>query len=452
MAPCAPSERSGGWALAPWRSPGRLGRALAGVLLGAVWAGLLLLIVVAAALAPSRLLAGSLTAAVLAAALAAAQPAAALERQRPALFLCQPIPGRRWPRRAGKGIARLVSPLRSAARWRAIAYLLGAAPLRLAAGVAVVAIWLGSLALAASPLVLMALPVAPRELDFHEPRLGWGLLVGAGLALEVGPEVVVELPRPGLVGIGSLLGAAALLLAAPRVTLAAARLDAALARSLLAAGRPETLGARIRSLEAAEAAARALAEVDRRRLQHRIEAGAMRRLARLVALLGATRPLLVREPAAAAIQVARALEEARAASADLAEVARLIRPVILADRGLDAALSALIARCPAPVALRIEPDLRLSGAVETAAYLVLAEALANVAAHARASAVEATVSLAGDRLLIEVRDDGRGGADPSGPGLRAVRTRAVALGGAMSLASPSGGPTALRVELPLEGP
>jgi signal transduction histidine kinase len=128
---------------------------------------------------------------------------------------------------------------------------------------------------------------------------------------------------------------------------------------------------------------------------------------------------------------------------------RGIHPVILEDRGLDPALSAVVARSPVPVALHVEIDERPPPAVESTAYFVVSEALTNVARHAQANAAQVSILRSGDRLIIEVRDDGLGGADASkGTGLTGLRNRVAAHGGSLHVVSPEGGPTTLLVEIP----
>jgi signal transduction histidine kinase len=128
---------------------------------------------------------------------------------------------------------------------------------------------------------------------------------------------------------------------------------------------------------------------------------------------------------------------------------RGIHPVILEDRGLDAALSAIVARSPIPVDLDITIGERPPATVESAAYFVVSEALTNVARHSDATRARVAIARRGDRLLVEVSDDGRGGADPSqGTGLAGLAERAAAMGGTMDVLSPTGGPTTLLVELP----
>ncbi len=128
---------------------------------------------------------------------------------------------------------------------------------------------------------------------------------------------------------------------------------------------------------------------------------------------------------------------------------RGIHPAILSDRGLDAALSAVVARSPVPVTLQVTVAERPPPVVESAAYFVVTEALTNVARHSRATTAAVTIERAGDRLVVEVRDDGVGGAAvDGGSGLRGLHDRVTALGGTLHILSPDGGPTSLIAELP----
>ncbi len=158
-----------------------------------------------------------------------------------------------------------------------------------------------------------------------------------------------------------------------------------------------------------------------------------------------------RDPQSAEVLVAESHEEAKAALAELRDLVRGIHPVILEDRGLDAALSAVVARVPVPVALEVDVAERPPPAVESAAYFVVSEALTNVGRHAQATQAWVAIVRHGDKLLIEVRDDGIGGAgrpDGGGTGLAGLADRVSALGGRLDLISPTGGPTTVLVELP----
>ena len=134
---------------------------------------------------------------------------------------------------------------------------------------------------------------------------------------------------------------------------------------------------------------------------------------------------------------------------ELRNLARGIHPAVLSDRGLDAALSAVVTRCPVPVTLSINLPTRPPAAVESAAYFAVAEALTNVAKHAQATRVHVSIVLQNNRLIVEVRDDGVGGAAASEEGgLSGLAERVSALGGWLRVLSPHNGPTCVMVELP----
>jgi signal transduction histidine kinase len=140
-----------------------------------------------------------------------------------------------------------------------------------------------------------------------------------------------------------------------------------------------------------------------------------------------------------------------AATAELRELARGIHPAALTEGGLRPALDALVTRSRVPARLTAVPERRFPAAVEATAYFTVAEALTNAARYAGARLVEVTAAHADDRLRVQVRDDGRGGADPAaGSGLRGLADRAAALGGELSLTSPPGGGTVLTVEIPCD--
>jgi signal transduction histidine kinase len=151
-------------------------------------------------------------------------------------------------------------------------------------------------------------------------------------------------------------------------------------------------------------------------------------------------------------RVVHAHEEAKAALQEIRDLVRGIHPVLLEDRGLDAALSAVVARAPIPVSLEVDVDPRPSPEVESAAYFVVSEALTNVARHSGATNAAVTLVRAGEHLVVEVRDNGGGGADGDngGTGIAGLRERAASLGGSIHLDSPPGGPTILRAVLPCE--
>ena len=219
----------------------------------------------------------------------------------------------------------------------------------------------------------------------------------------------------------------------------------------------ELVGTAIANAEAqaALAASRArivtAADEAQRRIQRDLHDGAQQRLVTLALRL---REAQATAPPAAAELVARldgVADGLVAALEDLREIARGIHPAALAAGGLPPALTALARRSPVPVDLRVQVAGRLPGPVEIAAYYVVSEALANIAKHASATAATVTVATGEGALRVSVRDDGRGGAAfGRGSGLVGLRDRAEALGGRITLHSPSDAGTALEVNLPLE--
>ena len=150
--------------------------------------------------------------------------------------------------------------------------------------------------------------------------------------------------------------------------------------------------------------------------------------------------------------VADAREQARQALAELRDLVRGTAPAILIDRGLVAAIGAVAGSSPVTTAVdsTLAPGERLPPAIERAAYFVVAESLANVAKHSGATRCDVGLRRDADRLVVEVRDDGSGGAAITpGGGLAGLRDRVEALDGSLSVSSPPGGPTIVHVELPL---
>jgi signal transduction histidine kinase len=142
--------------------------------------------------------------------------------------------------------------------------------------------------------------------------------------------------------------------------------------------------------------------------------------------------------------------ELQASLDELRELARGIHPAVLTDRGLGPALEALASRAPVPVEIASVPPEGLPEATATAIYFVVSEGLTNVAKYARAEHATVAVRRATDEIVVEVRDDGVGGADlASGSGLRGLSDRVAALDGRLELHSPPGEGTRLRVEIPV---
>jgi signal transduction histidine kinase len=217
------------------------------------------------------------------------------------------------------------------------------------------------------------------------------------------------------------------------------------------ARRARVLRERVDDLRGARERIIAAADAERRRIERDLHDGAQQRMVAVAVTLSLAQAQFGTDPAKAAELVAQAREEAQLAVKELRELARGIHPAVLSDHGLGPALEALAARAPVPVEVCGVPADTLPSEVEAAAYFVTAEALTNVAKYANASEAFVQLSVEDDRLRVQVRDDGVGGADPSaGSGLRGLRDRVDALDGQLELESPLGGGTSVTVEIPLE--
>jgi signal transduction histidine kinase len=214
--------------------------------------------------------------------------------------------------------------------------------------------------------------------------------------------------------------------------------------------RARVLRARVDDLRSARQRILAAADEERRRIERDLHDGAQQRMVAVAVTLGLAESRFASDPDGAAQLVAQAREEAQLAVKELRELARGIHPALLSDRGLGPALEALATRAPVPVEVSGVPSDPLGSEVEACAYYVTAEALTNVAKYAHASSAWVELSLEDDRLRVQVRDDGVGGADPThGTGLRGLRDRVDALDGDLDVDSPRGGGTIVTVEVPV---
>jgi signal transduction histidine kinase len=234
------------------------------------------------------------------------------------------------------------------------------------------------------------------------------------------------------------------------VTPAMARLQARPGRRLLAPDPSVDLSLRVARLTATRAAALDAHAAELTRIERSLHDGTQNRLVAVSVLLGAARRALARnDPVTSDAVLEQAQQAAELALAELRAVARGILPPVLVDRGLAGALDGLAAGCPVPCQLEVDLPGRCAASVEATAYFAVAEALTNVAKHGGASKVAIAVRQHEGRLEVSVSDDGHGGADPSrGSGLTGIRGRVEAHDGTLTLTSPPGGPTTLRLELP----
>jgi signal transduction histidine kinase len=205
---------------------------------------------------------------------------------------------------------------------------------------------------------------------------------------------------------------------------------------------------RITALESSRAGAVDVQESELRRIERDLHDGAQARLVALGMSLGMAEQKLGTDADAARELLAEARAGAGEALRELRDLARGIHPPVLADRGLDTAVRALAAASPISVTVSVVMPERPKAPVESAAYFVVAEALANAGKHGHATHVDVRIVGSSRELSVEIHDDGHGGADPSGSGLTGLRRRVEALDGTFDVISPPGGPTLVRAELP----
>ena len=344
-------------------------------------------------------------------------------------------------------LARLRARAADPALWRGLLYIILLIPVGLIELV-VVFVLAFSVVLVSYPLWLGTLPE------------GRGVTWTGAFTADTLPESLLV----ALVGLVVMTAAAALV---PQ----ACRAHGALGRRMLGPSKRAGLDERVEELTEGRSKAVGAAIAERRRIERDLHDGAQQRLVSLAMAIGMARQKLEKgrvgdavvgpEAGEATELVREAHEEAKRALAEIRDLIRGIHPAVLTDRGLDAAISALAGRSPVPTSVEVELDERPPDAAEITAYFVIAEALANVAKHSGAS--EARVSVRRERgarngerpedlLVVEVEDDGRGGADPAGAGLAGLADRALVLDGRLTVQSPTGGPTRVRAELPWGSP
>jgi signal transduction histidine kinase len=353
---------------------------------------------------------------------------ARVERARFAL-LGRELP--RWPADPMRGywwkIVPTMTMMQSRATWGEIGYALLRGPASLIAFTLTVVAW-------SVGVVGLTLPLYAGELPGGGPSINGNLLHGGTATLALS----------GVLGL-------VLLLAAPPLTRGLASADTALARWLLSPPRNAQLQERVTQLEVSRERVVDAAEAERRRIERDLHDGAQQRLVAVAMELGRAKAKFADDVDAAAALVDQAHSEAKAALIELRELVRGVHPPVLTDRGLDAALSGLAARCPVPVALQVDVPVRPRSAVEAVAYFTVAEALTNIAKHSRATrasvVVEGGPGPAGTLNLV-ISDDGIGGADPAGSGLAGLADRIAGIDGALSVESPPGGPTIISAVLP----
>ncbi|MFF3333297.1 sensor histidine kinase [Streptomyces sp. NPDC002888] len=223
--------------------------------------------------------------------------------------------------------------------------------------------------------------------------------------------------------------------------------DRALVRGLLSPS--DELERRIAELESDRGVVVDTAAADLRRIERDLHDGAQARLVNLAMGLGLAKEKLLEDPDAAASMVDEAHGEVKLALQELRDLARGIHPAVLTDRGLDAALSSVASRCTVPVKVTADLPSRPAAAIEGIAYFTVSELLQNISKHSGAKSAAVEVWRTDERLLIQVWDDGRGGARlDGGTGMSGLAERLGAVDGLFVVDSPPGGPTTVTAELP----
>ncbi|MEV5241242.1 sensor domain-containing protein [Streptomyces cinnamoneus] len=258
----------------------------------------------------------------------------------------------------------------------------------------------------------------------------------------------VYLDNPFEIGAAGAVGLVLVLLT-PWVVRGLAQVSGLMVTGLLG---PSRLTARVRELEEDRGVVVDTAAADLRRIERELHDGAQARLSALAVDLGTAKEKVLQDPQGAARMVDEAHGEVKLALKELRDLARGIHPAILTDRGLGPALSALAARSGVPVAAEVDLPARPAAAIEGIAYFTVSELLRNIGRHSGARSARVDVWRSADRLMIQVWDDGRGGASAAGgSGLAGLAERLDAVDGLLLVDSPAGGPTTVTAELPWRG-
>ncbi|MEU6311335.1 sensor domain-containing protein [Streptomyces sp. NPDC047014] len=340
------------------------------------------------------------------------------------------------PIRAGKpgAFAAMGAVLKSGSAWRHLLYSLIHFPLAVFGFCVALTFWAAGWTYLLYPLWYWVFPAYTDQ---------------PGLQLFQNDDFSFYLDTPSEIALTCLVGLV-LTLVTPWVIRALTMVDRVMVGGLLGGSR---LAERVSELESDRGVVVDTAAADLRRIERDLHEGAQARLVSLEADLGRAREQLAADPRAAARLVDEAHGEVKVALQELRDLARGIHPAVLTDRGLDAALSAVASRCAVPVRVAVELPARPAAAIEGMAYFAVSELLRNVSEHAGAGARGATVEVwkSGERLLIQVGDDGRGGAAVArggGGGLAGLAERVGAVDGVLVVDSAEGEGTVVTVELP----
>ncbi|GGX79694.1 sensor histidine kinase [Streptomyces hiroshimensis] len=375
---------------------------------------------------------------VLAAALVGVRALGAVERARARSLLKLEI-SEPEPVRAPNGKRGLMpwvgALLKSGVSWRHVLYALLHLPWAIGAFTVSVVMWSVGWALFLYPAYWWMYPT-------------WWGQPGMQIGAEPGHGAGLFVDNPFEIGVTCAAGLA-LVLATPWVIRGLASVDRLMVSALLG---PSRLAERVWELEEDRGVVVDTAAADLRRIERDLHDGAQARLVALAMDLGLAKEKLEEDPEAAARMVDEAHGEVKLALQELRDLARGIHPAILTDRGLGPALSALAARCTVPVQAEVDLPARPAAAIEGIAYFTVSELLQNISKHSGARSARVDVWHSSGRLMLQVWDDGRGGASTAGgSGLAGLAERLGSVDGLLVVDSPEGGPTTVTAELPWRG-
>jgi signal transduction histidine kinase len=320
--------------------------------------------------------------------------------------------------------------LKSGTSWRHLLYAVVQFPWSVFSFVVALTFWTYGWALLTYPLWFWVFPVYAGQ---------------GGLQLYGDGSHSVYLDNPFEITVTALVGLL-FTLATPWIVRALTTVDRLMVHGLLG---PSRLATRVVELESDRGVVVDTAARDLRRIERDLHDGAQARLVALAMDLGLAKEKLAEDPEAAARMVGEAHGEVKTALQELRDLARGIHPAVLTDRGLDAALSSVASRCTVPVMVEVDLPARPAPAIEGIAYFTVSELLQNISKHSRATRATVDVWRVENRLMIQVGDNGIGGADASeGSGLAGLAERLDAVDGILVVDSPVAGPTRITAELP----
>jgi signal transduction histidine kinase len=371
---------------------------------------------------------------VLAAALAGCRGLGSLERARARGLLgvevAEPEPLRTKKQGA---MAWMGAVLKSGTSWRHLLYAVVQFPWSVFSFVVAVNFWVYGWALLTYPLWFWVFPMYGGQ---------------DGLQLYGDNTHSVYLDNPFEIAVTALVGLL-FTMATPWIVRALTSVDGLMVRGLLG---PSRLATRVVELESDRGVVVDTAAADLRRIERDLHDGAQARLVALAMDLGLAKEKLAEDPEAAARMVDEAHGEVKTALQELRDLARGIHPAVLTDRGLDAALSSVASRCTVPVRVEVDLAARPAPAIEGIAYFTVSELLQNISKHSRATRATVDVWRVENRLMIQVGDNGVGGAAVTeGSGLAGLTERLDAVDGILVVDSPPAGPTLITAELPWRG-